>query len=219
MFFRRRGEPSPLEAMIRDQLEARGISDPRVLDAVRRTPRERFIPEIMQPCAYEDRPLPIGEEQTISQPYMTALMTQVLEIKPSHKVLEIGTGSGYQTALLACLAREVYTVERFPSLSENAQRVLEGLGVRNVHFRVADGSLGLDAEAPFDRIVITAAAPVIPTPFLEQLAPFGILVLPVGKRDHQMLMKVWRTASGISMEECCGCLFVPLVGQGGYEVE
>lgn len=219
MFFRRRDEPSPLEQMIRDQLEKRGIHDPRVLSAFRKVPRETFVPEGWRSSAYEDRPLPIGEEQTISQPYMVALMTQSLELKSTHKVLEIGTGSGFQTALLATLAREVHTIERLPALSARAQEPIQSLGIRNVKFYSGDGSLGLDAESPFDRILVTAAPPNIPTPLIEQLGPAGIMVLPAGEREQQTLMKVWRTVKGISMEELCKCVFVPLVGRGGYAEE
>jgi protein-L-isoaspartate(D-aspartate) O-methyltransferase len=219
MFFRKRDGLNPREQMIRDQLEGRGIHDPRVLDAFRKVPREPFVPDGMRPHAYDDRPLPIGEGQTISQPYITALMTQALELRSTHKVLEIGTGSGFQTALLALLSKEVLTIERFPHLSERAAETLKKLGHKNVRFQIGDGSLGLDSEAPFDRIILTAAPPVIPTPFLEQLSPSGIMVLPVGQRESQMLVRVWKSAKGVSMEDLCSCLFVPLVGMGGFKEE
>ncbi|NUN96921.1 MAG: protein-L-isoaspartate(D-aspartate) O-methyltransferase [Candidatus Omnitrophica bacterium] len=217
MFFRRRETPSPRDRMIEEHLKGRGIRDPRVLDAFLKVPREEFVLPEHRDRAYDDCPLPIGEGQTISQPYITALMTQALEIRPTHKVLEIGTGSGYQTAILAFLAAEVFSMERLPTLSATAQLRLRKRGIENVHFRIADGSLGLDPESPFDRIVVTAAAPMIPTPLIEQLGENGILVLPVGCRETQTLMRVWKTPGGVSMEELCGCVFVPLLGQGGFE--
>lgn len=217
MFFRRRDRPDPRERMIEEHLKGRGIRDPRVLEAFRKIPREEFVPPEHLDRTYEDCPLPIGEGQTISQPYITALMTQALEIRPTHKVLEIGTGSGYQTAILAFLGGEVFSMERLPTLSATAQLRLRKQGIENVHFRIADGSLGLDSLSPFDRIVVTAAAPVVPTPLIEQLSDSGILVLPVGPRERQTLMRVWKGPTGVSMEELCGCVFVPLLGRGGFE--
>ena len=217
MFFRKRGDATGRDRMIREHLEARGIRDTRVLDAFRAVPREGFLPDDLKGLAYEDRPLPIGEGQTISQPYITALMTECLEVQRDHKVLEIGTGSGFQTAILAALAREVITLERYSDLSQRAEERLKRLGYKNVRFVVGDGSLGLDSDSPFDRILVTAAAPRVPTPLIEQLATPGILVLPVGGRDDQILKRVRRTSSGTALEDICGCVFVPLLGQGGFE--
>jgi protein-L-isoaspartate(D-aspartate) O-methyltransferase len=203
--------------MIRNHIEARGVTEPRVLDALRTLPREEFVPEDMWDRAYEDRPLPIGSEQTISQPYITALMTQALNPSPSSKVLEIGTGSGYQTALLSILSGQVHTIETIPELAKEARERLQRLGyASNVTFLIADGSVGLDSKSPFDRIVVTAAAPSVPTPLLEQLGPEGILVLPVGDRWGQNLLKVKKTEGRLQRENLCPCVFVPLIGLGGF---
>jgi protein-L-isoaspartate(D-aspartate) O-methyltransferase len=205
------------ERMIRNHIEARGVTEPRVLEALRRLPREEFVPEDLRDKAYEDRPLPIGAEQTISQPYITALMTQALDCRPFSKVLEIGTGSGYQTALLSILSKQVYTIETIPDLAKKARERLERLGyASNVTFLIADGSIGLDSKSPFDRIVVTAAAPSVPTPLLEQLGPEGILVLPVGDRWGQNLLKVKKTEDRLQRENLCPCVFVPLIGLGGF---
>ena len=218
MIFGRKKEPEDLrERMIRKQLESRGITDPAVLNAFRKLSREEFVPDDMKDRAYEDRPLPIGSEQTISQPYMTALMTQALECRPTSKVLEIGTGSGFQTALLSILAGEVFTIETVPALAKEARKRLERLGfASNVHFLMADGSLGLDSKAPFDRIVVTAAAPAVPTPLLEQIAEDGILVVPVGDRYGQDLLRVRKVGGTLRRENLCPCVFVPLIGLGGF---
>jgi len=205
--------------MVRDQLERRGIRDPRVLSAFQAVDRERFLPEHLSDKAYEDRALPIGLGQTISQPYMVALMTQALQITPDSRVLEVGTGSGYQTAILSYLARDVVTVERLESISENARDTLDSLGRTNVSCIVGDGSIGLPAKGSFDRIIVTAGAPNIPVPLVEQLATPGILVVPVGSRDHQTLIRVLKTKEGIQKEDLGGCVFVPLVGQAGYAEE
>jgi len=217
MLFGKRGDTSGRERMIREHLEARGIHDARVLDAFRKIPREEYVPEDVRNLAYEDRPLPIGEGQTISQPYITALMTQSLEIRSTDKVLEIGTGSGYQTAILATLARQVITIERFAGLMERAQKRLEQLGYKNIQCLLADGSLGWDSESPFDRILVTAAAPSVTTPLIEQLSMNGVLVIPVGDQDSQKLKRLRKAPSGVTLEDICGCVFVPLVGRGGFE--
>ncbi len=217
MLFGKRGDTSGRDRMIREHLEARGIHDSRVLDVFRKIPREEFVPEDVRNLAYEDRPLAIGEGQTISQPYITALMTQSLEICSTDKVLEIGTGSGFQTAILASLAREVITIERFARLMERARERLERLGYKNIRCLLADGSLGLDSESPYDRILVTAAAPSVPTPLIEQLSMNGVLVLPVGDRDSQKLKRVRKSPTGVTLENLCGCVFVPLVGMGGFE--
>jgi protein-L-isoaspartate(D-aspartate) O-methyltransferase len=204
-------------AMVEDQLRRRGISDARVLEAMGRIPRHLFVPRDYQDSAYDDRPLSIGEGQTISQPYMVAIMTQSLELKGRERVLEIGTGSGYQAAILAELARELYTVERIPSLTQSAQKVLQEQGYKNIFFRTGDGSKGWPEEAPFDGIMVTAGAPEIPQIFKSQLAEGGRLVIPTGPRHTQTLYKLTRRGDQFIEEELTGCVFVPLVGDYGWE--
>jgi len=204
-------------AMVEEQLRRRGISDPRVLEAMAKVPRHLFVPQDYQSSAYEDRPLPIGEGQTISQPYMVAIMTQSLELNGREKVLEIGTGSGYQAAILAELARTVYTVERISSLTQNAQRVLGDLGYENIFFRTGDGSRGWPEEAPFGGIIVTAGAPDIPRTFKAQLAEGGTLVIPTGPRYTQTLFKLTREGEKFIEEDITGCVFVPLVGDYGWK--
>ncbi|MDP3040577.1 MAG: protein-L-isoaspartate(D-aspartate) O-methyltransferase, partial [Deltaproteobacteria bacterium] len=177
-------------AMVEEQLRRRDISDPRVLEAMAKVPRQSFVPADYQPAAYEDRPLSIGEGQTISQPYMVAIMTQSLELKGKERVLEIGTGSGYQTAILAELSQVVFTVERIPTLIQKAQMILEVLGHRNIFFLTGDGTKGWPDKAPFEGIIVTAGAPEIPKTLLSQLAEGGRLVIPVGPRYTQTLYKV-----------------------------
>lgn len=202
------------EAMVRYQIEARGIRDPRVLEAMRKVPRHLFVPLEYRDAAYEDRPLPIGEGQTISQPYIVALMTEALELKGDEKVLEIGTGSGYQAAILAELAREVYTVELEPSLAQRAAETLRRLGYTNVHVAVRDGFYGWPEEAPFDRIILTCAAPRIPEPLVEQLKDGGKMVLPLGE-DHlsQVLVLVEKRGEELIQKEITGVVFVPMRGK------
>jgi protein-L-isoaspartate(D-aspartate) O-methyltransferase len=208
---------SERRTMVEEQLRRRGISDPRVLEAMAKVPRHLFVPQDYQSSAYEDRPLPIGEGQTISQPYMVAVMTQSLELKGREKVLEIGTGSGYQAAILAELARTVYTVERISSLTESAQRVLGNLGYENIFFRTGDGSRGWPEEAPFGGIIVTAGAPDIPQNFKAQLTEGGILVIPTGPRYTQTLFKLTREGDQFIEEDVTGCVFVPLVGDYGWK--
>ncbi len=206
------------EWMVETQIRARGVRDPRVLEALRVIPRHLFVPPEFQDEAYEDYPLPIGYGQTISQPYMVAAMTEALALEPHHRVLEIGTGSGYQTAVLAYIAREVYTVEYVPELSERARRILQDLGFTNIHFRVGDGSLGWPEAAPFDRILVTAAAPEVPPPLWEQLAPEGIMVIPIGDLWGQELYRIRKTRDGEREEEALfPCAFVPLRGAYGFK--
>jgi len=205
------------QAMVEDQLRRRGISDPRVLEAMGKVPRHLFVPEGYQDSAYDDRPLPIGEGQTISQPYMVAIMTESLELKGRERVLEIGTGSGYQAAILAELARELFTMERIPSLTQNAQKVLREQGYKNIFFRTGDGSRGWPEEAPFDGIIVTAGAPEIPPTFKSQLAEGGRLVIPTGPRYTQTLYKLTRQGDHFAEEDITGCVFVPLVGEYGWE--
>ena len=203
--------------MVRRDLEGRGISDPRVLDAMGSVPREAFVPDRCASMAYRDQALPLSDGQTISQPYIVAAMTEALELGPDDHVLEIGTGSGYQTAVLAEIAAEVYTVERIESLSEDARSVLEGLGYGNVRFRVGDGTLGWPEEAPFDAILVTAASPHVPDTLLDQLREEGgRLVIPVGSRGLQTLERVVRHGDRIDTTELMGCRFVPLLGEEGW---
>jgi len=203
--------------MVARQLEARGIADPRVLDAMRRVPRHEFLPEGLRDEAYADHPLPIGEGQTISQPYIVALMTEALALKGEEKVLEIGTGSGYQTAILAELAAHVVTIERFPSLSQAAAERLRRLGYAGVELRVGDGTLGAPDEAPFARILATGSLPRVPAGLLEQLADDGLFVLPVGDRSLQELVAVTRRGRSFVQSRLGPCAFVPLIGAAGWE--
>jgi len=205
--------------MVEQQLRNRGISDRRVLAAMEKVPRHRFVGDAEAQSAYEDAPLPIGAGQTISQPYMVGLMTECLHLRGDERVLEIGTGSGYQAAILAELSRRVYTVERHAALAERARRTLEELGYANVEVIVGDGSRGYPEEAPYDRIIVTAAAPRIAEPWLEQLAEGGRLVAPVGDRWGQALTVVTKRRGRTQEETVCGCVFVPLVGEHGWEEE
>jgi len=205
--------------MVDEQLAARGIKDPRVLSAMGRVPRHRFIEEAFRDRAYGDHSLPIGGGQTISQPYMVALMTESLALKGSERVLEIGTGSGYQTGVLAELAARVYSVERIAVLADRARRLLASLGYRNILIKVFDGTFGWKEEAPFDAILVTAGSPDIPAPLLEQLKEGGRLLIPVGDRATQVLKKVTKTAAGIEVSSLTGCVFVPLIGGHGWREE
>ncbi|MBI5634943.1 MAG: protein-L-isoaspartate(D-aspartate) O-methyltransferase [Nitrospirae bacterium] len=207
------------DRMVENQLIPRGIKDPRVLDAMRRVPRHIFAGGHNLANAYDDMALPIGEGQTISQPYMVAIMTELLELKGTEKVLEIGTGSGYQGAVLGELAKDVYTIERIASLSDRAAAEYRTLGSDNIHVRTGDGTVGWPEEAPFDRIIITAASPQIPEPLMEQLAVNGILVIPVGSRYSQQLLKITKTANGFTEQYHTPCVFVPLIGKYGWEEE
>lgn len=202
--------------MVKTQLIPRGIKDKRVLDAMGRVPRHLFFDETTQQNAYEDMALPIGEGQTISQPYMVAVMTELLELRGNEKVLEIGTGSGYQTAVLSELAVEVYTIERIPSLAERARKKFASLYYSNIHIKISDGTLGWAEESPFDRILITAAAPEIPRPLMNQLATPGILIAPVGTKYSQQLLKIMKGPKGTAEEYHTPCVFVPLIGKHGW---
>ena len=202
---------SERERMVEDQLAARGVGDARVLGAMRRVPRHRFVPESEAALAYADRPLPIGFDQTISQPYVVGFMTDALELDGEERVLEIGTGSGYQAAVLCELAREVWTIEIVPPLAERARETLEGLGYRNVHVRAGDGYLGWPEEAPFDAIMVTAAPDHVPRPLLDQLAIGGRMIVPVGDREQRLTL-ITRTAAGYSEREVLPVRFVPMTG-------
>jgi protein-L-isoaspartate(D-aspartate) O-methyltransferase len=203
--------------MVKTQLITRGIADSRVLAAMRKVPRHCFVPSHLWDQAYNDYPLPIGEDQTISQPYIVALMTEILELREADKVLEIGMGSGYQAAILAELVAQVFTIDRMAPLVASARQVLESLGYRNVKTRVGDGTEGWPEEMPFDGIMVTAAAPQVPRPLTEQLALGGRLVIPVGDRYSQTLTLVRQTKEGLKYEYHGGCRFVPLIGKYGWE--
>jgi protein-L-isoaspartate(D-aspartate) O-methyltransferase len=211
-------ETTALEQMIRQQVIERGIREPELLNALRAVPRDKFFPADGKQFAYADRAAPIGHGQTISQPYMVALMTQRLELRPEHRVLEVGTGSGYQTAILAKLAAEVYSTERVkPLLDEAFERIMD-LGLRNVHFRHTPDELGYAKAGPYDRIIVTAGAPVLPTHFLlEQLKDGGIAVLPIGPMDEQMLMQIKRKGNEFVSADICPCRFVKLIGPEGFK--
>jgi protein-L-isoaspartate(D-aspartate) O-methyltransferase len=203
--------------MLEKQLIPRGIHDPLVLKAMEKVPREAFVQEDLRESAYGDNPLPIGEGQTISQPYIVALMTEALELKGSEKVLEIGTGSGYQAAVLAEIAKEVYTVERVARLSEKAEQILGRLGYTNIHFKIFNGTLGWPEHAPYDGIMVTAGAPETPDPLINQLAEGGRMIIPVGDTLGQDLLKI-RKANGRTLTEDLGPVrFVRLVGEHGWE--
>jgi len=205
------------ERMVEEQLVRRGITDERVLGAMRRVPRHRFVEEALRDRAYGDHPLPIGENQTISQPYIVAAMTQLLQLGGSEKVLEVGTGSGYQTAVLAELARRVCSVERLPGLAMRARRTLEDLGYTSAVVKTADGTYGWSDEAPFDRILVTAGAPTVPAPLFQQLVEGGRLVVPVGEAQAQVLHVVEKVDGQMRTSTDCGCVFVKLVGRYGWE--
>lgn len=207
--------PSQRMAMIQQQFILRGITDKRVLEVFSRVERHKFVPELIQNLSYNDCPLSIGHEQTISQPYMVALMTQSLALHGDERVLEIGTGSGYQTAILAELAKDVYSIERVPALGANALTRLKELGYQNINLKICDGTLGWDEFAPYDAIIVTAAAEVVPPPLLEQLKPGARLVVPLGNEMNQMLTRFTHTQAGIEREEICSCVFVPLIGKHG----
>jgi len=198
--------------MIDDQIRARGVTNPAVLDAMRKVPRHLFVPPNLRDAAYEDGPLPIGQGQTISQPYIVAYMTEALGIRPGEHVLEIGTGSGYQAAVLAEIAREVYTIEIVPELADRARETLAGLGYKNVHVRIGNGYAGWPEKAPFPRIIVTAAPDEVPPALVEQLAAGGVMVVPVGTSFQEMTI-VTKTAQGIARKATIPVRFVPMVGK------
>lgn len=206
--------------MVQEQIVARGVSDRRVLDAMLKIPRHIFVQEAMAAQAYSDSPLPIGEKQTISQPYMVALMTELLDLQPTDKVLEIGTGSGYQTAVLATLANRVCTLERIRPLAIRARKCLDSLGLFNVKLQIndtEDSPIGWAEEAPFDAIIVTAGAPHVPDVLIEQLAPGGRLVIPAGNESEQRLLKIVKKDDGTCETiASVGCRFVPLIGKQGW---
>ena len=216
----RPNEDNHLEAarrqMLEEHLQGRGIKDPDVLRVMAEVPRERFVPPEQRYRAYADGPLPIGEGQTISQPYIVALMTQLLRVNRDCEVLEVGTGSGYQTAILARLVRRVYTIERFAGLSAAARETLQGLGLANIEFRVGDGSCGWPEDRVFERIIITAAVPDFPGPLTAQLAETGVMVAPLGRGSSQQLTVAEKFHGKLIERYASSCRFVKLVGQYGF---
>jgi protein-L-isoaspartate(D-aspartate) O-methyltransferase len=219
MFGRKTGEEQferAREEMVRTQIVLRGIRDKRVLAAMRAVPRHKFVPGHMLGAAYRDSPLPIGQGQTISQPYIVAYMTDELLLTGTEKVLEIGTGSGYQAAILGELAAQVITVERLPQLAEEARAILSELGYDNVQVKVGDGTLGWPGEAPYDAIIVTAAGPEVPEPLQQQLADGGRLLAPIGPRWTQQLVRIRRAGAEFHSESLLGVAFVPLIGEHGW---
>ena len=205
------------QRMVDQQLAPRGISDERVLQVMREVPRHRFVPPDLQNAAYNDNPLPIGCNQTISQPYIVAYMTEKLQLEPGDRVLEIGTGSGYQAAVLSRLAEQVYTIERIEELARRAQQALKDLGYENIQFRMGDGSCGWAEAAPYDAIIVTAAAPEIPPPLIDQLADGASLVAPVGPAGYQDLVRLIKRGGRTHSEHLTPVAFVPLVGEHGWQ--
>jgi protein-L-isoaspartate(D-aspartate) O-methyltransferase len=200
------------ERMVETQIRARDVHNPTVLRAMARVPRHLFVPEDMRPFAYDDRPLPIGRGQTISQPYIVAYMTEALQLEPAHRVLEVGTGSGYQAAVLAEIVKQVYSIEIVPDLAENAKRSLANAGYRNVEVRTGNGYLGWPERAPFDRIIVTAAPPEIPQTLVDQLATGGIMVVPVGT-SYQEIVIITKTPDGVTQKRTIEVRFVPMVSK------
>jgi len=205
------------EKMVKDQLVARGIKNERVLQVMGKIPRHLFIEEALAGEAYNDHPVPIGEKQTISQPYIVALMTEALELKRDENTLEIGTGSGYQTAILAELSSRVYTIERIEFPLINARKILAKLGYTNILFKIFDGTMGWREYAPFDTIMVTAGAPDLPKPLIDQLADNGRMVIPIGDRYSQELIKIVRKGKSLKQKNLGGCRFVNLIGIHGWQ--
>ncbi len=203
--------------MVERQIEARGVTDARILEAMLEIPRHLFVPEIYRSAAYDDGPLPIGHGQTISQPYIVAVMTDMLEITPGDRILEIGGGSGYQAAILGRLATEVITIERLPDIAALARRNLNAVGAANVTVVEGNGTLGYTERAPYDGIIVTAAAPDVPEPLVEQLAEGGRLIAPVGSRGMQMLVKIVKKEGRVVRTSHGGVMFVPLIGAYGWD--
>jgi protein-L-isoaspartate(D-aspartate) O-methyltransferase len=206
--------------MVEEQIVGRGVTDKRVIDAMLKVPRHKFVEEALAGKSYQDAPLPIGEKQTISQPYMVAVMSEALMLDGSETVLEVGTGSGYQAAVLAMLADRVFSLERLPALARRARKVLDSNGFSKVNIRLADGTVGWPDMAPFDGIIVTAGGPKVPHEFLSQLSIGGRLIIPVGDRESQVLMRITRVSeSEYKEEKMLGCRFVPLIGNQGWKQE
>jgi protein-L-isoaspartate(D-aspartate) O-methyltransferase len=205
--------------MIHDQIRSRGVFDERVLAVIEAVPREMFLPKEQCGLAYEDRALPVGFGQTISQPYIVAYMTEQLEVRPESRVLEVGTGTGYQTAILARLAAQVYSVERITELAQRARGILAMLGIANATITVGDGSRGLPSAQPFDRIIVTAAAPKVPDALSSQLADGGLMIVPVGGANEQTIVRVERFGTRLIETPMLACRFVKLIGEEGWDAE
>jgi protein-L-isoaspartate(D-aspartate) O-methyltransferase len=205
------------DEMISRQIESRNVTEPKVIEAMRHVPRHLFVSEALMDQAYGDFPLPIGEQQTISQPYIVAEMTQALDISKEDRVLELGTGSGYQTAILSLLSFRVYTIERIHALYVKARKIFDQLKYHNVISKYSDGTLGWKDESPFDAIIVTAGSPDIPKPLIDQLADGGRMVLPVGSQQSQKLIKIYKDKDGVHKTDLGGCRFVKLVGEYGWE--
>lgn len=204
--------------MVQEQIINRGITNPLIIDAFLKIPRHLFVQEAMAAQAYSDSPLPIGEKQTISQPYMVAYMTDLLNLSGNEQILEIGTGSGYQTAILASLVKRVSTIERIRSLAMQARKVLDSLHLLNINIKIGDGTLGWPEEGPFDAILVTAGAPAVPEKVAAQLAPGGRLIIPVGDESSQTIIRIIKEKDGsLTRETGIGCRFVPLIGQEGWQ--
>jgi len=208
-----------LQNMLKSQIISRGIKDKKVLKAISEIPRHYFVLEEYLDEAYADKPLPIGYNQTISQPYIVALMTELLELNENDKVLEIGTGSGYQTAILAKIAKEVYTIDRIPELVEFAKKNIAKLKLKNINFKIGDGTLGWKEFAPFNKIIVTAASPSIPNTLVNQLNNNGIMVIPVGPRYSQTLKVIRKINNKLNEENSIECIFVPLIGKEAWKEE
>ena len=207
------------EEMVKKQIETRGITDPRVIAAMLKVPRHLFVSDALSDQAYGDFPLPIGEQQTISQPYIVAEMTQSLNLNEEDRVLEIGTGSGYQAAILAEIAFRVYTIERIYSLYSKARSLFDRLHYHNIVMKYSDGSLGWESESPFDAIIVTAGSPDVPNTLISQLAMGGRMIIPVGNKHSQDLIKLYRDERGIHKTNLGGCRFVKLLGEHGWREE
>lgn len=203
--------------MVEEQIVGRGVKNERVLAAMRKVPRHEFLPEAIRGMSYEDSALPLGEGQTMSQPYMVALMTELLDLTGTERVLEIGTGSGFQAAVLAELCEKVYTVERIKSLADKARAALDRLGYQRVAIKVYDGTYGWKDMSPFDAIMVTAGSPEVPAPLVEQLKVGGRMVIPVGERYGQELLVIVKTAEGVVTRKSVPCMFVPLIGNHGWK--
>jgi protein-L-isoaspartate(D-aspartate) O-methyltransferase len=216
MFSRTRDHTRKIHRMIHDQIKGRGITDERVLEAMASVPRDQFVPESLISEAYDDGALPIGHEQTISQPFTVAFMLQALELTGDERVLEIGTGSGYAAALLSRLAKEVHTVERIPELADQAHQRLAALGCENVHVHVGDGTFGLPEFAPYDAIIVAAGATSLPDGYAKQVAENGTIVIPIGTSQRQSMMKYTKHNGKLACEDLGGFTFVPLVGEHGW---
>lgn len=217
MFNKERDYKTLRENMVEFQIKSRAIVEKRVLEVMREIPRHLFVQEGQKPYAYEDYPLPIGEGQTISQPHIVALMTEALQLKGDEKVLEVGTGSGYQAAILSKLSKEVYTIEKVKSLALKSERLFEELGYENIKVKVDDGTEGWKENSPYNGIIVTAGAPKIPEPLIEQLAENGRIVIPVGGSFSQDLIVGEKIKGKLIKKAICGCVFVPLIGKHGWE--